>query len=36
MKFNNLDSLFALNLAFLVNAGILILAASVFHRSGNY
>ncbi|QCH29328.1 Divalent metal cation transporter MntH [Clostridium tyrobutyricum] len=36
IKFNNLDSLFALNLAFLVNAGILILAASVFHRSGNY
>lgn len=36
VKFNNIDSLVALNLAFLVNAAILILAASVFHRSGNY
>ncbi|WP_446899664.1 Nramp family divalent metal transporter [Clostridium sp. LBM24168] len=36
IKFNNLDSIFALNLAFLVNAGILILAASVFYKSGNY
>ncbi|MCI1944193.1 Nramp family divalent metal transporter [Clostridium luticellarii] len=36
VKFNNIDSLVALNIAFLVNAAILILAASVFHRSGNY
>ncbi|MEY8001334.1 Nramp family divalent metal transporter [Clostridium sp. Mt-5] len=36
VKFNNIDSLVALNLAFLVNAAILILAASVFHKSGNY
>jgi manganese transport protein len=36
IEFNNIDSIFALSLAFLVNAGILILAASVFHRSGNF
>ena len=34
LKFNFIDSLFALNLAFLVNAAILILAASVFYIHG--
>lgn len=33
-RYNLLDSALALNLAFLVNAGILILAAAVFHRNG--
>lgn len=36
VKFNFIDSIVALNLAFFVNAGILILSAAVFHRSGNY
>ncbi len=36
IKFNVLDSVIALNLAFLVNAAILIMAAAVFNRSGNY
>lgn len=36
VKFNIIDSIVALNIAFFVNAGILTLAASVFHRSGNY
>lgn len=35
IKFNNIDTVIALNLAFLVNAAILILAATVFHKSGN-
>lgn len=34
LKFNFMDSAIALNLAFLVNAGILILAATVFHKTG--
>ncbi|MFD2919533.1 Nramp family divalent metal transporter [Terrimonas rubra] len=34
LKFNFMDSAIALNLAFLVNAGILILAATVFHKAG--
>jgi len=35
LKFNRIDSAIALNAAFFVNAAILILAASVFYRSGN-
>ena len=35
LKLNFLDSGIALNLAFLVNAAILILAASVFYKHGN-
>lgn len=34
LKFNFIDSAIALNLAFFVNAAILILAASVFHKNG--
>jgi len=34
LRFNFLDSTIALNLAFFVNAAILILAATVFHKSG--
>ncbi len=33
-KFNLVDTLLALNAAFLVNAAILIVASSVFHRNG--
>ena len=35
IKFNRIDSTIALNLAFFVNAAILILAAKVFFESGN-
>jgi manganese transport protein len=35
LKFNNIDSAIALNAAFFVNAAILVLAASVFFKSGN-
>ena len=35
LKFNAMDSTIALNLAFLVNAAILIMAASVFYTTGN-
>ncbi|MEO6814218.1 MAG: Nramp family divalent metal transporter [Ginsengibacter sp.] len=35
IKFNRIDSAIALNIAFLVNAAILILAATVFFKSGN-
>lgn len=35
LKFNRIDTAIALNAAFFVNAAILILAASVFFRSGN-
>jgi manganese transport protein len=35
LKYNRIDSAIALNAAFFVNAAILILAASVFYRSGN-
>ncbi len=35
LKFNRVDTTIALNLAFLVNAAILILAAAVFYKSGN-
>lgn len=36
IRFNFVDSAIALNLAFFVNAAILILAASTFFKSGNY
>ncbi len=36
LKFNFIDSAIALNLAFFVNAAILILAAAVFHKAGMY
>ncbi len=36
IKFNTIDSAIALNLAFFVNAAILILAAAVFFKSGNH
>ncbi|MEP7107195.1 MAG: Nramp family divalent metal transporter [Ferruginibacter sp.] len=35
LKFNRVDTTIALNLAFLVNAAILILAATVFFKTGN-
>ncbi|MEO6490342.1 MAG: Nramp family divalent metal transporter, partial [Ferruginibacter sp.] len=35
IKFNRIDSTIALNLAFFVNAAILILAAAVFFKTGN-
>jgi manganese transport protein len=35
LKFNAIDSTIALNAAFFVNSAILILAASVFYKSGN-
>jgi manganese transport protein len=35
LRFNRIDTTIALNLAFLVNAAILIVAASVFFTSGN-
>ena len=35
IKFNRIDSTIALNIAFFVNAAILILAATVFFKSGN-
>jgi manganese transport protein len=34
LKYNNIDSVVALNIAFFVNAAILILAATVFHKNG--
>jgi manganese transport protein len=36
LKFNLIDSVFALNMAFFINAAILIMAAAVFHRSGYF
>lgn len=36
LKFNNIDSVIALNLAFFVNAAILILAAAVFYKNGMF
>lgn len=36
IKYNFYDSLIALNLAFFVNAAILILAAATFHKAGFY
>ena len=35
LRFNRIDTTIALNIAFLVNAAILILAAAVFFKSGN-
>ena len=35
LKFNRIDTTIALNIAFLVNAAILILAAAVFFKTGN-
>ncbi len=35
LKFNRIDTTVALNLAFLVNAAILVLAATVFFKTGN-
>ncbi|PWB65248.1 MAG: iron/manganese transporter, partial [Deltaproteobacteria bacterium] len=35
LKFNLIDSVFALNMAFFINAAILVMAAAVFHRSGH-
>ena len=35
LKFNRVDTTIALNLAFFVNAAILVLAASVFFKTGN-
>lgn len=35
LKFNRIDTVLALNIAFLVNAAILILAATVFFKTGN-
>ncbi|MDB5203605.1 MAG: iron/manganese transporter [Ferruginibacter sp.] len=35
LKFNRIDTTIALNIAFFVNAGILILAAAVFFKTGN-
>lgn len=35
IKFNVFDSVVALNLAFFVNAAILVMGAAVFHRTGN-
>ncbi|MGE5699834.1 MAG: Nramp family divalent metal transporter [Deltaproteobacteria bacterium] len=36
LKFNLIDSVFALNMAFFINAAILIMAAAVFHRAGYF
>ena len=36
LKYNFIDSLFALNIAFVVNVSILILAASLFYKSTQY
>lgn len=36
IKMNNIDSALSLNLAFLVNAAILIMAAAVFYRTGHH
>jgi manganese transport protein len=36
IKFNFIDSVIALNLAFFVNAAILILAAATFYKTGNF
>ena len=36
IRWNNIDSTLALNIAFLVNAAILVVAAAVFYRHGYY
>lgn len=35
IRYNRIDSVLALNIAFLVNAAILVLAAAVFYKTGN-
>jgi manganese transport protein len=35
LKFNTIDSVVALNIAFLINAAILVMSAAVFYRSGH-
>ncbi len=36
LKFNLIDSVFALNMAFFINSAILVMAAAVFHRGGYF
>ncbi|MDI9358499.1 MAG: Nramp family divalent metal transporter [Phycisphaerales bacterium] len=36
IKFNKIDTVLALNFAFFINAAILIVAASVFYKTGHY
>jgi manganese transport protein len=36
IRWNNIDTTVALNLAFFINAAILVMAASVFHRNGYF
>jgi manganese transport protein len=36
IRWNNIDTIVSLNLAFFVNAAILVMAASVFYRNGYY
>lgn len=36
IRWNTIDSAFALNIAFFVNAAILVMAAAVFYKSGHY
>jgi manganese transport protein len=36
LRWNNWDSAVALNVAFVVNVAILVMAAAVFHRAGHY
>jgi manganese transport protein len=36
IRFNNIDSAVALNVAFLINAALLILSAATFHRTGQH
>ena len=36
LKYNIIDSVVALNMAFFINAAILIMAAAVFHRAGHF
>ncbi|MBP2678350.1 MAG: natural resistance-associated macrophage protein metal ion transporter, partial [Deltaproteobacteria bacterium] len=35
LKYNTIDSVVALNIAFFINAAILVMAAAVFYRSGH-
>jgi len=35
LKYNTIDSVVALNIAFFINAAILVMAAAVFFRSGH-
>lgn len=36
IRWNNIDSALALNIAFFINAAILVMAAAVFHRNGYF